>query len=196
VSTEFYTICEKLVCATANGVYQGVLVTVLAGLALACFRRTNAATRHAVLLGLLVFVTGLIPAHWVLSALPRREAAASVPRPAGGTPTVAVDAAALASDARVPVADFAESELLSEEPAARETEEASGSLAEQPAPESVSAGPASHDGTRQEGKRLPPWDNISSFYPAQNRNLEKAIHFPGAVCLGLLAVCGLLVGLR
>jgi len=73
VSAVFFTACERLLSATANGVYQGMLVAALAGLALRLFARTNAATRHAVWFGVLLLVTALIPAHLLLSNRPHPE---------------------------------------------------------------------------------------------------------------------------
>jgi beta-lactamase regulating signal transducer with metallopeptidase domain len=67
MSAEFFKGAERILSATANGVYQGVLVAILAGLALRFFVRTNAATRHAVWFATLLFVAGLIPAHLLLS---------------------------------------------------------------------------------------------------------------------------------
>ena len=67
MSAEFFKGAERILSATANGVYQGVLVTILAALALRFFVRTNAATRHAVWFATLLFVAGLIPAHLFLS---------------------------------------------------------------------------------------------------------------------------------
>ncbi len=63
--------CERLLSATANGIYQGMIVAAFAALALKMFARTNAATRHAVWFGVLLFVTALIPAHLLLSLVPR-----------------------------------------------------------------------------------------------------------------------------
>jgi beta-lactamase regulating signal transducer with metallopeptidase domain len=46
-----------------NGIYQGVIITTLVALGLRATRRTNAATRHAILFGTLMLVAALIPAH-------------------------------------------------------------------------------------------------------------------------------------
>jgi beta-lactamase regulating signal transducer with metallopeptidase domain len=69
MNPEFYTASERLLSATANGLYQGVLVAALAALVLRMIPRTNAATRHAIWGGALVFVTALIPAHLLFSHL-------------------------------------------------------------------------------------------------------------------------------
>ncbi len=73
MSAEFFAACERLLSATANGVYQGILVAAVAGLSLRLFARTNAATRHAVWFGVLLFVSALIPAHLLLSERSRPE---------------------------------------------------------------------------------------------------------------------------
>src|SRR5580700_2443777 len=70
MTVEFFGGCERLLSATANGVYQGIFVAAIAGLALRLFGRTNAATQHAVWFGVFLFVTALIPAHLLLSFLP------------------------------------------------------------------------------------------------------------------------------
>src|SRR5271155_5255403 len=82
MSAETFTTCERLLSATANGVYQGILVAALAGLTLRFFPRTNAATRHAVWFGVLLFVTALIPVHLFLSFRPRPEMPAATTPPA------------------------------------------------------------------------------------------------------------------
>ena len=43
---EILTICDRLVTAGLNGVYQGIIVTLLVALSLRLLRRTNAATRQ------------------------------------------------------------------------------------------------------------------------------------------------------
>ena len=47
MSALFFHASQRLLSATANGIYQGILVTVVAGLALRYLVRTNAATRYA-----------------------------------------------------------------------------------------------------------------------------------------------------
>ena len=85
MSAEFFTGCERLLSATANGVYQGMLVAAIAGLALRLFPRTNAATRHAIWFGVLLFVTALIPAHLLLSLLSRPKLPAATIQSASST---------------------------------------------------------------------------------------------------------------
>jgi beta-lactamase regulating signal transducer with metallopeptidase domain len=73
VNVAIYTICEQLLSATANGVYQGILVALIAGCALRLFPRLNATTRHAVWFGVLLFITALIPAHFYLATQSRTQ---------------------------------------------------------------------------------------------------------------------------
>jgi len=90
MSGEFFAACERLLSATANGVYQGMLVALLAGLVLQLFARTNAATRHAVWFGVLLFVAALIPAHLLLSLRPRPELSAPTSGPASRVAVIAL----------------------------------------------------------------------------------------------------------
>ena len=55
--------------AGANGVYQGIIIALLVGLALRACRRTNAATRHGVWFATLLLLVLLIPAHLVVAYL-------------------------------------------------------------------------------------------------------------------------------
>ena len=64
MKSELLNACEPFVSAVANGLYQGVIVTVLVGLSLRIFNRTNAATRHAVWFVTLLLLVSIIPAHW------------------------------------------------------------------------------------------------------------------------------------
>src|SRR5580658_3790032 len=81
MSAAFVTASEQLLSATANGVYQGILLALLAGVSLRLFKRTNAATRHAVWFGVLLLVAALIPAHLFLACQPRHQVAAIATRP-------------------------------------------------------------------------------------------------------------------
>jgi beta-lactamase regulating signal transducer with metallopeptidase domain len=60
------TFCAPVLAATVNGVYQGVILTLLVGVFLRLFTRTNAATRHAVWFVSLALVGVIIPAHYWL----------------------------------------------------------------------------------------------------------------------------------
>jgi len=63
MKAEVLTACDQIVAATANGVYQGIILTVLVGFVLRLLGRTNAATRHSIWFVALLLVLGLIPAH-------------------------------------------------------------------------------------------------------------------------------------
>src|SRR5215471_11706346 len=66
MSTKLHEFCANLFPATLNGVYEGVLLSLLVGLALRFLVRTNAATRHAIWFASLVMVLLIIPAHYWL----------------------------------------------------------------------------------------------------------------------------------
>ncbi len=86
---------DRLLAAVMNGVYQGILVTVLVALSFRVFSRTNAATRHAVWLCTLVLLVLLVVAHCFFHsrppALQRGNNARTAPTPEQeiGTPNVA-----------------------------------------------------------------------------------------------------------
>src|SRR5436190_15519716 len=61
---------DRLLAAVLNGIYQGILVTVLVALSFRVFRRTNAATRHAVWLCTLVLLVLLVVAHCFFHSSP------------------------------------------------------------------------------------------------------------------------------
>jgi beta-lactamase regulating signal transducer with metallopeptidase domain len=62
--------CDRLLAALGNGVVQGLLLTLLFGLALRLLRRANAATRHALLFATLLAVAALPVAHALLQPPP------------------------------------------------------------------------------------------------------------------------------
>jgi beta-lactamase regulating signal transducer with metallopeptidase domain len=66
VKTEILTACDQVIAALANGVYQGAILTLLVGVGLKWFGRSNAATRHGVWLATLVLLLAIIPAHYFL----------------------------------------------------------------------------------------------------------------------------------
>lgn len=91
MSTGFITACEHLLSATANSLYQGILIALLAAFILRLFGRTNAATRHAVWFGTLLLVAALIPAHLLLSSLRRTESCATTARQGEPATTAALE---------------------------------------------------------------------------------------------------------
>lgn len=66
MKTEILTACDHLTAAALNGVYQGILLTLLVACGLRWLGRLNAATRHAVWFALLLLLVSLIPAHYYL----------------------------------------------------------------------------------------------------------------------------------
>src|SRR6266567_7764518 len=80
---EILTLGNQLVAAAANGIYQGIIVTVLVALSLRGLGRTNAATRHAVWFCTLLLLVCLLVAHCLIGP-PRAsetKAAATLPIP-------------------------------------------------------------------------------------------------------------------
>ncbi|MGH7968118.1 MAG: hypothetical protein ACREIC_05255, partial [Limisphaerales bacterium] len=66
MKTEILTWCDQTVAATATGVYQGILLTILVALGLRILGRTNAATRHTIWLATLFLLAGILAAHYCL----------------------------------------------------------------------------------------------------------------------------------
>lgn len=64
MKTDILTVCDQAVAATANGVYQGIILTLLVGLALRLLGRTNAATRHSIWMATLLLLPAIIVAHY------------------------------------------------------------------------------------------------------------------------------------
>jgi beta-lactamase regulating signal transducer with metallopeptidase domain len=69
MKAEILKVCEDIVAAGANGVYQGIILALLVGLGLRACRRTNASTRHGVWFATLLLLVLLIPAHLVVAYL-------------------------------------------------------------------------------------------------------------------------------
>src|SRR5262245_55646679 len=71
---EILNVCDRLLAAAVNGVYQGVVITGLVALSLRALGRTNAATRHAVWLCTMVLLVSLVVTHcFVGSRLPKTQ---------------------------------------------------------------------------------------------------------------------------
>src|SRR5881392_2944677 len=70
MGTEILAASDRLLAAVMNGIYQGILITVLVALSFRVFRRTNAATRHAVWLCALVLLVLLVVAHGFFDSRP------------------------------------------------------------------------------------------------------------------------------
>ena len=63
MGTEILDVSDHFLGAVANGIYQGILITVLVALSFRVFSRINAATRHAIWLCTLVLLVLLVVAH-------------------------------------------------------------------------------------------------------------------------------------
>src|SRR5437667_12258103 len=70
METEILGVSDRLLAAVINGIYQGILITVLVAVSFRVFRRINAATRHAVWLCTLVLLVLLVPAHGFFDSRP------------------------------------------------------------------------------------------------------------------------------
>jgi beta-lactamase regulating signal transducer with metallopeptidase domain len=73
MKAEIQEVCTQLLAATANGVYQGIIVALLVGLFLRLLVRTNAATRYAIWFATLVILVLAIPAHYWLERGARQQ---------------------------------------------------------------------------------------------------------------------------
>ncbi len=67
---EILGVSDRLLAAVMNGIYQGILITVLVRLSFRVFSRANAATRHAVWLCTLVLLVLLVVAHCFFHSRP------------------------------------------------------------------------------------------------------------------------------
>jgi beta-lactamase regulating signal transducer with metallopeptidase domain len=70
-------ICAQILPLTLNGVYQGIILSVVVAGILRLLVRTNAATRHAIWLASLILIVLIIPAHYWLDVGPGPETAPS-----------------------------------------------------------------------------------------------------------------------
>jgi beta-lactamase regulating signal transducer with metallopeptidase domain len=99
MGTEILSVSDRLLSAGMNGIYQGILITVLVALSFRVFSRTNAATRHAVWLCTLMLLVVLVVAHCFFHSPPpalqpgRIARAAVTPEQEMGVPNAAALAA-------------------------------------------------------------------------------------------------------
>src|SRR5947209_16000121 len=111
MGTEILGVSDRLLAAVMNGIYQGILITVLVALSFRVFSRTNAATRHAVWLCTLVLLVLLVVAHGLFHSRPpvlqsaKIARAALTPTQEIGTPDVA-ELAATASGLPIEIGSF------------------------------------------------------------------------------------------
>lgn len=186
MSGAFFPASERLLSAAANGLYQGLLVALVTGLALRLFSRTNAATRHAIWFAVLLFVAALIPAHLLLSLL----SGAPAPAPAAAVfakPPVFAPAPSSENSSEGTMADSNVTAGQGNEAEAEPV--ATAAVAETQAETVVTAEPSAV------AQKIWP-----TFSPAIPRPLARAIttdiHLPHLVCLGLVGAWILLAGIR
>src|SRR6185295_15994576 len=101
MGTDILDVSDRLIAAVTNGIYQGSLVTILVALSFRVFRRTNAATRHAVWLCTLVLLVLLVVAHGFFHSRPALQPTgiaqvAATPEQEIDTPNVAAAVTATA----------------------------------------------------------------------------------------------------
>src|SRR5439155_9690163 len=100
MGAEILGVSDRLLAAVMNGVYQGILVTVLVALSFRVLSRTNAATRHAVWLCALVLLVLLVGTHCFFHSRPpalqpgKIARTAATPEQEIDTPNVAAVSAA------------------------------------------------------------------------------------------------------
>jgi beta-lactamase regulating signal transducer with metallopeptidase domain len=85
-------ICVHLFPATLNGVYQGIILSVIVAAILGLWVRTNAATRHAIWFATLMLVVLIIPAHYWLDKPTPSGTAGGTASAAGWTSELSPDA--------------------------------------------------------------------------------------------------------
>src|SRR5262245_62311091 len=71
MKTDLASLCDQILSGSINGMYQGLLLVALVAIAFRIMsRKTNAATRHAILFFALLLLAGLMIAHWGALSLP------------------------------------------------------------------------------------------------------------------------------
>ena len=187
MNAEVTQACERLLSATVNGVYQGIFVTLLTGFALRYLVRTNAATRHAVWFGALLFVTALIPAHLLLFCLPSAEVVAAASKKAPAQAPISPSDSGNGAVSIVVNSAFSPSQL-----------DSSDSPAYPPGagPQNERAGKTAFAGRAAVATEKPRSHPISALFKPLTSSLEPAVNFPGPACLGLVSVWALLALVR
>ncbi len=185
---------DRLLSAAVNGVYQGVLVAAVVGLVLRLAPRTNAATRHAVWFGTLLFVAALLPVHLFL---PSRDLPAA---PGYSPPGPSLPALGAAPRPTETFADSAPADPPLPAPPPRESAAADPAAPSAPlatVPEAtpldeavVTASPSSAP-----GHPLPPRHG-PTVLKSLSWKFQTPVRLPHALGSGLLAAWFLLAGLR
>ncbi len=196
MSAAVFTACERLLSATANGLYQGILVALLAGLSLRWFVRTNAATRHAVWFGVLLFVTALIPAHLVLARRPHPLTLASVSPPVADGAAAALAPSPADMSSGPPLEHAAISDSQSDKSQAEGIEGAAYSPAAGPRVGTAGEEIDSDTGAQAVASRKS-WSRFATmFLKPFSWNPETTVSLPHSICLGLVSAWVLLAGIR
>ena len=194
MSAEFFRGAERILSATANGVYQGALVAILAGVALRFFVRTNAATRHAVWFAALLFVAGLIPAHLLLSLRTRPVIQSKV----GDSRVISVpsDSLLAGSDDKRSVDESDYADWQSEESGVLNSDSPpalnGGGAGNEPASAETASVGHTDGAARNKGWLIPALALLKRW----TWNFETAISLPHWVCLCLVLAWALFAGAR
>ena len=99
MKNDILNICDQLVAAAANGVYQGIMITLLVAVCLRWLVRTNAATRHAVWFCTLLLLVALVVAHCLVGSFSLRRVKSDVAAPASNVEsTIPATGAAVLSE--------------------------------------------------------------------------------------------------
>lgn len=93
MKTEILNGCDHVLAAAANGVYQGLILTLAVALGLRVLGRTNAATRHSIWMAMLLLLPAIVVAHYCLDRRTEVRLAAES-EPATTVPASGVQAAA------------------------------------------------------------------------------------------------------
>ena len=99
MKNDILNICDQLVAAATNGVYQGIMITLLVAVCLRWLVRTNAATRHAVWFCTLLLLVALVVAHCLVGSFSLRRVKSDVAAPASNVEsTIPATGAAVLSE--------------------------------------------------------------------------------------------------
>jgi beta-lactamase regulating signal transducer with metallopeptidase domain len=186
---------EVFLSATANGVYQGMLIAALVGIILRSFR-TNAATRHAIWFGTLLLVAALIPAHLLLAgrhhsgSAPAADSLAAVMTGYASGPSLAASTMSLPIDNTI-VQDPQWNEWDGDS-----TDDSPSCMVAMPPDEPAVGEAASDGGIKMMGSEEPPPQPVPAVSKPQSRNLEAAVTLPHSICLGLVSIVTLVAMIR
>jgi beta-lactamase regulating signal transducer with metallopeptidase domain len=189
MSGEFFTMCERLLSAAANGLYQGLIIAFVVAVALRLFTRTNAATRYAIWFGTMLLIAALIPAHVLVSLAPHWRLDAANATEAETGPVVIPGPANPVNEVawQVPDADYSPTEQIAADPA---------NIPIEPQEEAASE-PLIVERTID---TEPSDDVLTSPLPTVLKPFtakpETFVNLPRWVCAGLICVWAILAGIR